>query len=143
VRYFARLALGLIMGTSTASPAQTTPASQGCEARCIVVERVTVVDGRKESGLTYRPRRAVRDGEGRLILLPAHGGGPPLVFDSGGRPLGGLGRRGRGPGETIYPLWIDNTIDNTIGDTIRVFESTRTVIFGPNRMHVRTVTAVK
>ena len=112
---------------------------QACESGCIAVERVTTVDGRAEIALTDRPRRAIRDRQGRLILLQAHGGGPPLIFDRIGRPSGGLGRRGRGPGETIFPLWIDNSI----GDTIRVFESTRTVIFAPNLKHVRTVTSVK
>jgi len=57
-------------------------ALEDCEARCIALERVTTVDGRIESVLTDRPRRAIRDRQGRLIVLQAHGGGPPLVFDS-------------------------------------------------------------
>jgi hypothetical protein len=79
----------------------------------------------------------MQDRRGRIHVVTirqARPYGPPEVFDSLGRHLGPLGRRGEGPGETTVPYWIDAGYD----DTIRVFEAGRVVVFDADLRHVRT-----
>jgi hypothetical protein len=61
-------------------------------------------------------------------------GGPPAAFDSAGHHLGTLGSRGRGPGETTWPWWVDASLD----DSVRVFEMGRVVAFAGEMRRART-----
>lgn len=107
---------------------------QECPATCTIrLERPVLVDGRSQEALVGRPRRAVENHRGDLILLSGRAG-PPIVFDGSGRYVRLLGSQGQGPGETVYPSWIDASLD----DSVRVFQNDRTVVFSPALQHVRT-----
>ncbi len=88
--------------------------------------------------VTGTPYFVGSDAQGRIFLIRSSRLGlpeaPPLVFDHNGRFLTELGRRGRGPGETLYPSWIDFGPD----DSIRVFEASRIHVFGPDLHPART-----
>jgi hypothetical protein len=102
-------------------------------------ERLFRIGERSDAILAGRPKLVVQDRLGRLYIINIRRGGvdaPPEVFDSLGRYLGPLGRRGQGPGETTLPYWLDAGFD----DTIRVFEPNRVVMFGPDLKHTRTRT---
>lgn len=55
--------------------------------------------GPGEPRLVEWPQSIWRDGSGRLFLMQPNRPEPPMVFDSAGRFLRVLGRRGAGPGE--------------------------------------------
>lgn len=68
---------------------------------------------------------------GQYVVIPTRNAltdGPPLVFDAKGGFVSHLGRKGRGPGESEHPDWLDADLD----DSIRVIENARLTVFGPD-----------
>ncbi len=68
---------------------------------------------------------------GQYVVIPTRNAltdGPPLVFDGTGGFVRPLGRKGRGPGESEHPDWLDADLD----DSIRVIENARLTVFGPD-----------
>jgi hypothetical protein len=96
-----------------------------------------MVDGKTENALLGIPQRVLLDKFGRILVLhPIVPGGPAVVFDQQGKFLQTLGRTGDGPGEARRPYWIDNSL----GDSIRVFEGSRLSVFTFNLEFARVVT---
>jgi hypothetical protein len=72
-------------------------------ARCVIaIGSATTLQASEDGGTILQPPSAVRrDGSGRYWVLA--GGGPPIVYDSGGSFVGLAGRAGGGPGEFMFP----------------------------------------
>ena len=104
--------------------------------RCEVTATVqAVLDGRTVP-LRGLPSGAALDSRGRITLWYFGAtGGLPMVFDSTGKLLGEIGRRGTGPGEFLSVSWV--TVGT--GDTVYVYSPTGAVsVFSPDMSHVRT-----
>ena len=113
------ISMPLLWSNPTAAQSVVTvPDAIAC-ARCSIVVRSTTVLGgvndseRFPAGL---PDRVDRSGDGRYWLFST--AAPPALFESSGRFLRMLGRKGRGPGEYIAP---HNAF--FIGDSIVVLDS--------------------
>ena len=104
--------------------------------RCVVaLEHVRTLGSSGPSMVERRPTGGFRTPRGDVILYQL--GRPRVqVFDSLGRSRGLLARVGPGPGEFERPLWISPGT----GDTVRVYERKRVVVFGPRLQYVRDVT---
>jgi len=102
--------------------------AQPC-ARCSVrAERVATLAG----ALDGRPAGVFADSRGRFLILPRFddaisGDSLIAVFDSSGRYVRKLARRGPGPGELSLPLALESGND----DTSRVYEAPRMTAYAP------------
>jgi hypothetical protein len=115
------------------------PDLQPCLNCALPARRLFRIGEQVDAILPGRPRVVAQDRRGRIYVLNIRRGGvhdPPAVYDSLGKYLGPLGRRGQGPGETTRAYWIDAGFD----DTVRVFEPNRIVTFSKDLTHIRTRT---
>ncbi|MEW5916249.1 MAG: hypothetical protein AB1762_07585, partial [Gemmatimonadota bacterium] len=131
---------GLLIGFALLQDAKVVEIREPQPCNCSLrAERLFRIGEQNDAVLAERPKLIMQDRLGRLYVINIRRGlvdGPPEIYDSLGRYLGPLGRRGHGPGETTLPYWLDAGFD----DTIRVFEPNRVVMFGPDLKHIRTRT---
>jgi hypothetical protein len=109
-----------------------------CAADCMLsATRVARIGGEDDTLVTGSPWQVAGDARGRLFVtftrnaMPAP---PTLVLDSSGRLLRALARRGRGPGESDRP----EVLHIGPGDTIRLYEPGREIVFDGELRHIRT-----
>ena len=128
---------GFLLGSPAAAAAQVLKRAipipdapcRGCTVSA-TLERT--IDG-EAAPLRGRPSGLVVDSRGRIVLWVAGAtGGLPMIFDSTGRYLGEIGRRGSGPGEFEAVSWV--SIDP--GDSIHVHGVTGAhSVFSPDLRH--------
>lgn len=80
------------------------PSCEGCSLRIRVV--ATLGRDSTDGYLTNYPMWTAMDGRGRLFVTLQPPGDLVLMFDTTGRFLGRVGRKGRGPGEFLFPTMV-------------------------------------
>ena len=110
-----------------------TPICEACELRA--TRRLTLGTDEHDAVLMDAPASVARDSRG--IYYVAQRTTPPLVFDSSGRFVRHLGRKGKGPGE------VEDALAVLIGpgDSLHVIEffSGRRSVFSPSGTFVRLI----
>lgn len=115
---------------------QTVPDAPSCPSCTIVVRPVTVLRSDAPSTEVIAPPNAVRrDSRHRYWVLPSEG--PPIVFDSAGRPIRSIGRRGSGPAEFV------SAVDALVlpGDSVLIIDQMlrRATVISPDLTPARSV----
>lgn len=131
------VSLGVLCPSQIVSQSPRLIPDATCSKVCaIAVRRVLQLGVDDDTAVVTSPLQIVQDSRGNLIVAWDLGGnpGPPSVFDATGHLIARVGRRGAGPGE------MTRTHALTIGprDSVRVYDPTRLIDFGPDWKHVRT-----
>ncbi len=127
------LMFALSVGCSDSTP---DVACADCEIQLSHVVSLGTVDG--PGALASLPVAVARDSRGRFyVTTPEQGLEPPFVYDSTGRFMTRLGRKGRGPGEYLDPT----AILVSPGDTTHILDrgTGRITVLSPSYVVARTV----
>lgn len=130
-----------IVGSGDAASAQqvtripATPTCAKCDLRATRRLVLGSLDG--DAAIFDQPTTVVKDSKGTFYVGEGPGGGSPLVFDSRGRFVRRLARKGRGPGELLTGI----TVILAAGDSVHIidFDTGRRSIFAPSGEFVRMV----
>jgi hypothetical protein len=118
---------------SCGSDNSTSASALRCAGPCELTYTRITIDGRDTPEFMFDANSAVaRDRQGRVIVL-AGSSYLPEVFDSVGKYVKPLARRGNGPGELPRAFAVEAGAD----DSIRVFSWPDVSVFGPNLVFVR------
>ncbi len=93
-----------------------TPTCSECELRATRRLVLGTFDG--DAALVGEPSGAAKDSEGTFYVSEFANGGPPLVFDSSGRFVRRMARKGRGPGELMWGV----AVFIAPGDSVHVID---------------------
>jgi hypothetical protein len=109
-------------------------ATSACVGCRLVVTRIVRLGSTSGDGyLPAHPRGVARDSRGRYFVVSGSGAAP-LAFDSIGRFLGELGRRGQGPGEYVEA----RSVFVLPGDSILAFDrANRYTVHTPSLRYAR------
>lgn len=104
--------LGLALVCSADAPAQSSvlPKIPACATCRVHIERVATLGSGDDGFVRSEPIGMARDSRGRIyVTWQNYGHGPELaaVYDSAGRFIQEIGRKGQGPGEFHYPVTLN------------------------------------
>ena len=126
--------LPVLLVTAVPALAQTPVESRPqCERCTLTLEPSAVISGEHVIGA---PMAIARTRQGGYVVSFYPRGDEVLSFDSSGQFLQVLARRGRGPGEVTRA----GHAETSIGDSLRIYDNGRVLIYGPELDFVRTET---